>query len=183
MKLLTHCTISGNFISPNLGTRSQKTGIIYSEEGFVLITSMMVMIAVALLGIAATTTAVFEMRIAGNEKWYQEQFFQADSGINELLARDVRPNHPGHLPNPTPAANNPITCTNLQAHASFQTYDPNGDGNNVALYYIRRANQDPFIGEILVCATKGNTIASITAGIEFGLPPGAIPGTNPVGFN
>jgi len=152
-----------------------------SEEGFILVTSMMIMIAVALLGIAATNTATFEMQIAGNERWAQEQFFQADSGINELLARDFEPSHPGNLPSPFPPAA-PITCTNLQGHTPFQTYDPDGDGSNVQLYYMKRIDQNPFIGEILACASKGNTIASITAGIEFGLPPGGIGGSNPVGY-
>ncbi len=180
MKLPQHFILTAKFFSINSAIWKQTKTTCHSEEGFVLIISIMIMVAVALLGIAATKTAVFEMQIAGNEKWAQEQFFQADSGINELLARDIKPRHPLDLPSPFPPVA-PITCTNLQGHSPFQTYDPNGDGNNVQLYYMKRITKDPFVGEILVCASRGNTVASLTTGIEFGLPPGGLGGSNPVG--
>lgn len=171
--------------------------IVHDEEGFVLVLAMMIMVVVTLLGLAATTTSVFEINIAGNEKWSQEQFFQADSGINEFLARGVQPNHPGELaynplsPGGTPPLALPTTCSVLQGNPYhvLRTYDPDnqpGTGT-VNLFYLRRVSgaggSGPQVVEIMACAQSGNTLASLTAGIEVGLPPGAIPGLNKVGYN
>ncbi len=169
---------------------------LHSEEGFVLILAMMILVIVSLLGIAATTTSVFEMNIAGNEKWSQEQFFQADSAVNEFLARGVRPNHPTDLaynPSSPPAGvptANPTTCSVLQnnPYRVLRTYDPDnqpGTGT-VDLFYLKRVSgtgSGPTVVEIMACAKRNNTVASLTAGIEVGLPPGAIPSLNKVGYN
>ncbi len=181
----------------NFSMNWSRPAIVHNEEGFVLVLAMMIMVVVTLLGLAATTTSVFEINIAGNEKWSQEQFFQADSGINEFLARGIRPNHPGELaynplspPAGVPTAT-PTTCSVLQGNPYhvLRIYDPDnlpGTGL-VNLFYLRRVSgagsSGPQIVEIMACAQRGNTVASLTAGIEVGLPPGAIPGLNKVGYN
>lgn len=155
-----------------------------SEEGFVLITAMLIMIAVSLLGIAALNTTTFETMIAGNEKWSQEQFFQADSGINQMLALDMEPRHPNDIA--TSPYNPAITCSQLINDTTairWQTLDPDGDGNPVFLFYLQRVPVSPPIFEVMSCATRSNTIASLTAGVEFGLPAGGIGSTNDVGHN
>lgn len=167
-----------------------------SEEGFILVVAMMILLVVSLLGVAATTTSVFEMEIAGNEKWSQEQFFQADSAINEMLARSIRPNHPGELaynplsppPGVTPLSL-PTSCSVLTGspYHVLRTYDPDNDPGTgtVDLFYLRRVSggSGPLVVEVMACARRGNTLAGLSAGIEVGLPPGAIPTLNKVGYN
>lgn len=168
---------------------NRKPAAIHSEEGFVLLTAMMIMIAVALLGLAATTTAVFEMQIAGNERSAQEQFFRADSAINEFLAQGIKPVHaPVNLPYPPHSSANPATCANAGtrwAHSLIVPYPhhPDEDRDHLRFFYLTRITTTPFLGEILVCARRGNTVASITAGIEFGLPAGAIAPPGGIGHN
>ena len=155
-----------------------------SEDGFVLITAMLIMIAVSLLGIAALNTTTFETMIAGNEKWSQEQFFQADSGINQMLALDQEPRHPNDIA--TSSFSAAITCSQLindPTATRWKTLDPDGDGNPVFLFYLQKIPVTIPVFEIMSCATRGNTIASLTAGVEFGLPAGGIGSTNDVGYN
>jgi hypothetical protein len=49
-----------------------------SEEGFVLVTSMVILIALTLIGIAAIMTSTVEVKIAGNDRLHKETFYQAD---------------------------------------------------------------------------------------------------------
>jgi len=190
MKITTYLVAIYDTLSRPFTVRSNKAGIGRSEEGFVLLTAMMMMIALALLGLAATTTAVFELQIAGNERWAKEQFYRADSAVNMLLAEDIEPQK---LPNEQigplpPGLPQSWTCADVApdplAHRfePFRTLDDFLDpGVQITFFYI--VNPDD-IKEILVCATRGQTVASITAGIEFGLATGGIGDpSNPIGYN
>ena len=56
------------------------TKIRRSEEGFVLVTSMIILVTLTLLGIAAIMTSTIEIKIAGNDRLHRETFYQADGG-------------------------------------------------------------------------------------------------------
>lgn len=63
-----------------------------NQDGFALITSMIILIILTLLGIFATNTTVVELNIAGNEKVAMQTFFQADGGTqagSELIEQNV----------------------------------------------------------------------------------------------
>jgi Tfp pilus assembly protein PilX len=150
---------------------SRKYKGVKNQEGFVLITSMMVLVALTFLGIAALNTASFETMIAGNEKEYQRQFFYSDGAINAMLGEDNRPNV-GNLPGG--AVNlNTISCTDLQGHAPFVNYDVDGDAATAPtdLYYLQRLSATPFEVEVLSCSSLGNAVAGISAGVRFGQGP------------
>lgn len=51
-----------------------------SEEGFVLVTALMMLVALSLLGLATITTSTVELKIAGNDRLHKESFYQADGG-------------------------------------------------------------------------------------------------------
>ena len=141
------------------------------QDGFVLITAMMILIVLSLLGIAALNTATFETMISGNERQYQRQFFYSDAAINAMLGEDNRPkvtNLPGALVNL-----NTISCNNLQGHTSFDRYDVDGVATtpDTELYYIERLNVTPFEVRVLSCADWGNSVVGITAGVRFGSGP------------
>lgn len=142
-----------------------------NQDGFVLITAMMILVAVTLLGIAALNTATFETMIAGNEKQYQRQFFYSDAGINAMLGESNRPNV-GQLPGAAVDLST-IGCNNLQGHDSFANYDIDGDPATATtdLYYIQRLSAVPFEVEVLSCADNGSSVAGITAGVRFGSGP------------
>ncbi len=52
-----------------------------NEDGFVLITAMVMLVILSLLGTFALNTTNFELLIAGNDRSHKEAFYSADSGI------------------------------------------------------------------------------------------------------
>lgn len=57
------------------------------EQGFALITALLVLLVLTVLGILATNNATIELRIAGNDRVHKQTFYQADGGteLNERL--------------------------------------------------------------------------------------------------
>ena len=68
---------------------------INNEEGFVLIASLMMLVVLMIIGIAATNTTIFELQISGNDKAQKMDFYVAESGwqigVNWLENRDTPP--------------------------------------------------------------------------------------------
>lgn len=51
------------------------------EQGFVLITVLMVMLLLVVIGLMATSTSTLEMQVAGMDKFHEQAFAAGDSGI------------------------------------------------------------------------------------------------------
>lgn len=58
------------------------------ENGFVLVTVMMILLILTIIGIMATSTTNIELMVAGNDKVHKQTFYQADGGT-ELAERLV----------------------------------------------------------------------------------------------
>lgn len=58
-----------------------------NEDGFVLITAMVMLVILTLLGTFALNTTIFELQIAGNDRVHKETFYKAESG--DTLAVEV----------------------------------------------------------------------------------------------
>ena len=56
------------------------TGIHMNEDGFVLITSMLILLVLTILGIAAITNTDIELQIAANDRRHKETFYAAEAG-------------------------------------------------------------------------------------------------------
>lgn len=52
-----------------------------AERGSVLVISMLILVLLSLVGLAATTTSHFEIQLAGNTKFQKVAFFHTDSAI------------------------------------------------------------------------------------------------------
>ncbi len=52
-----------------------------SEQGFVLVFALVMLILLTVLGVWATQTSVMDTRIATNERLHKEAFYHADSGL------------------------------------------------------------------------------------------------------
>lgn len=59
-----------------------KRSVIESEEGFVLIVSMVMLLLLTLLGIWALNTSTVEIQIAGNQQQFDKSFNIAEGGAN-----------------------------------------------------------------------------------------------------
>jgi Tfp pilus assembly protein PilX len=53
---------------------------IKNEEGFVLVASLMMLMVLMIIGIAATNTTTLELQISGNDKVQKMDFYAAESG-------------------------------------------------------------------------------------------------------
>ncbi|GAG11109.1 unnamed protein product, partial [marine sediment metagenome] len=54
--------------------------IVNNEKGSVLLVSVLILILVTVIGIAATNTSTIEILISGNDKWHKMAFHEADGG-------------------------------------------------------------------------------------------------------
>jgi Tfp pilus assembly protein PilX len=64
------------------------TFIVKQQQGFALVTVLLILLVLTLLGIMATNNTTTELRIAGNDKVHKQTFYQADGGT-ELAERLV----------------------------------------------------------------------------------------------
>jgi PilX N-terminal len=53
---------------------------IHNERGFVLITSLLIMLVLTIIGISVTTNTSIELQIAGNDKINKKTFYEAEGG-------------------------------------------------------------------------------------------------------
>jgi hypothetical protein len=63
-----------------------------NEQGFVLVTALIIMVLLTIIGIAATNTSVTELQIAGNDRLQKQTFSQADGGTqmgSNLLEENI----------------------------------------------------------------------------------------------
>jgi len=85
---------------------------INNEQGFVLIASLMMLMVLMIIGIAATNTTNIELQISGNDKLSKQTFYQAETAVNEavqILMLDAR----DHKENATWLVQNPVTANVL----------------------------------------------------------------------
>jgi len=57
------------------------------EDGFVLVTSMLIMVVLTVIGLSATSTSTIELQIAGNDRIAKENFYAAEAASLDAAAR------------------------------------------------------------------------------------------------
>lgn len=63
-----------------------------NEDGFVLVTSLLILLILVIIGVAATTNTTIELQIAGNEKIHKETFYSAEGSVSlgvEVLEQNL----------------------------------------------------------------------------------------------
>lgn len=141
-----------------------------NENGFVLITSILVLFVLTLVGTAMYNTTLFETIIAGNDMNSQEQFFMADGGLNSVLAEN---NVPGDSSLPGNYANPFQNCNNPQDQPPFTSFDLDGDNTDDVLVYLLEKSGNPPEIRVGACAVKGNATGELIAGLQYGSATGA----------
>lgn len=149
------------------------TKTLNNERGFVLILSMIMLVVLTLIALSMSSSTIFEINIAGNEKIAREQFFKADAGINLAIAEDETPPDaflPAMAPPPGPFLN----CNNPQGQLPFAEYDLDNDGTDDVALYLLSKHSTPAIIDLVSCATLGTTTAQIQTGLQYGLKAGGM---------
>lgn len=75
------------------------------QEGFVLVFGLMIMALLTIIGLAVTSTTIFELKIAGNDKVSKELFYGAEASAleaaqrleNETLDDNLKADRTSHL--------------------------------------------------------------------------------------
>jgi len=87
----------------------KRVNIQTNEEGFVLVTGLIILLVLTMLGISATTNTSIELQIAANDRIHKETFYQAEAGAilgSEVLEQnfncDIGFTSHGTLANPSP---------------------------------------------------------------------------------
>ncbi|WP_300667347.1 PilX N-terminal domain-containing pilus assembly protein [Desulfoluna sp.] len=65
------------------------TGYRDDEEGSVMLLALVVMLVLTLVGLGATRSSVFEIKMAGNQRTLDEEFTRAETAVN-LAVRNFR---------------------------------------------------------------------------------------------
>lgn len=73
------------------------TNAITNSDGYVLVTAMLMLLILTLIGIAATSTATFELQISGNDKRAKQVFYDAESAAYEGAQRVANETDSDHL--------------------------------------------------------------------------------------
>jgi len=66
--------------------------IMNSEQGFVIVTSLLLLAVLSIIGVAAVNTSIFELQLTGNETAYNKAFYEADGGADvgtEVLEQNI----------------------------------------------------------------------------------------------
>lgn len=50
------------------------------EQGFILVTAMMILVVLTFIGLLATQSTITELAVSGNDKVHKQTFYQADGG-------------------------------------------------------------------------------------------------------
>ncbi len=70
----------------------KRDGVIDNQGGFVLVLAMLIMVVLIVIGISSIKTSRVELEIAGNEKFHQQAFYEAEAGIStgiEVLEENI----------------------------------------------------------------------------------------------
>ena len=61
--------------------------ILRDDGGFVLVTALLIMVILTIIGVAATNTTIFELKISGNDRTHKATMYQAEAGA--VLSAEV----------------------------------------------------------------------------------------------
>jgi len=64
--------------------------IFQNQNGFALIASMLFLMVLSIIGIAAINTTSVEVNIAGNDRIYKQNFYLAEGAAKEAAVQDLR---------------------------------------------------------------------------------------------
>jgi Tfp pilus assembly protein PilX len=149
----------------------EKETIVDNEKGFVLVTSLLILLILLVIGIAATNTSTIEIQIAANEKIHQQTFYQADGGA-ELASRVTYENamcinSGGFLENPSGTGKRVVGKVEVLdlsfANPGAGTPPMPSDGTRDVVYYPDTAtDNDPHTN----MTVAGRTVATAGSGLQ-----------------
>jgi type IV pilus assembly protein PilX len=141
----------------NTATRGRRAASRFAQQGAALIVGMVLLIILTLLAISGMNTATTELFMAGNEKYQENAFQAAETGIERTAATTVF--NPTVLP--------PVDPPQIDL----------GDGNNYTAVVVPRGTSPPppgytigtFGAEHFEIQSTGNSLRNATSSHVQGL--------------
>ena len=127
-----------------------------NEEGFVLVTAMLIMVVLTILGIAALSNTSIELQIAGNDRRHKEAFAEAEAGAvlgTELVAQNI---------NCADGFTATTGSTIADIEGAIRVYERNTNG---LAFYMNPVTPDADIGDITK-ADAAYPIANLAANVQ-----------------
>jgi hypothetical protein len=110
-----------------------------NEEGFVLITGLMILLILTMLGLSATTNTSIELQIAGNDRLHKDTLYEAEAGAimgTEILEQNFNCTT-GFRDNPGSAGSvrwSDLENTIRAYERKTDRSDPGSDDNTIAFW-------------------------------------------------
>lgn len=99
-----------------------------NQNGFALVATMLFLVVLTIIGIAATNTTSIEIGIAGNDKFYKQNFYQAEGAAIQASQDQPDPNDP--YVHDVGTEGSPPPMTTVSEIASLCTQPAAGLGTN-----------------------------------------------------
>ncbi len=120
----------------------KKIDLIKDESGAVLVVALLMMVILTMIGLAASYTSIFEIKLSGHKRGATDAFYSADSGIQVVVANvdnfDLTGKYVANQYNPFTDPNNP-NPTNAGVTI---TYDPVQQGSPRGLGFSATGNYE-----------------------------------------
>lgn len=68
------------------------TQVLKNQDGFTIVASMLFLVVLTIIGVAATNTTSIEVGIAGNDRSYKQNFYLAEGAAKEAARQNLREN-------------------------------------------------------------------------------------------
>lgn len=85
---------------PKYANKRQRNHVRADERGFILIITMLILVVLTIVGMAALDSSIFEVKIASNDRWAKVAFNLADGSVystskllSEAIAGGADPSH------------------------------------------------------------------------------------------
>ena len=96
--------------------------ILRDESGVALVVALLMMVILSLIGLASSSTSIFEIKLSGNKKGATEAFYMADAGIEMVMA---------DITNFYTSKGNPIASDQASQENEFKTSKPELIGEKI----------------------------------------------------
>jgi hypothetical protein len=101
------------------------------EDGFVLVIAMLLLVVLTVIGIAATQTSIFEIKLSNAEKKKQAAFYAAEAGLEHgrVLVEPIARSNIDYDPSDQASLVKPLSFTPL-LNGSIPGWNAAGEGDN-----------------------------------------------------
>jgi len=116
------------FVSEEIDMSIKRIVVLKDQSGFVLVVSLMMLVVITLITLAATFTSVVEVKLGGNKRASTDAFYAAESGVQVTVANIENFNSSGYVDNNYDPFSDPSNPNPTGAKVTIR-FDPTQQGS------------------------------------------------------